>query len=124
MRQLFLCFYESDLCPGSQPCSEPSPSIRASLRHELAHAWILDHVGAGLQTRQLRHKGLDSWDDQEVAWPDRGVEYSAEVIAWGLLDDPAPMARIGRPPCQELVESLVPLTEVAPLRPAADCEMG
>ncbi len=124
VRELFLCFYESDLCPGSEPCTEPSLSVRASVMHELAHAWMLDYLSPETRSRLLQFKGLDTWDDEEAAWPDRGVEYSAEVIAWGLLDDPAPMARIGRPPCEELMTSFVLLTDAEPLAPAADCEMG
>ena len=124
VRQLFLCFYESDLCPGSEPCVSPALSVRVSVMHELAHAWMLDHITPDIRSDLLRFKGLETWDSEAVEWSDRGVEYSAEVIAWGLLDAPAPMARIGRPTCQELAAAFVLLTQVEPLRPAADCRTG
>ena len=52
-------------------------------------------------------------------WSERGVEYSADVIAWGLLDDAAPMVRIGNRTCDELTASFKLLTATDPLR--ADC---
>lgn len=120
-RDLFLCMYESDLCPGSRPCSMPSLNARVALLHELGHAWMLDRVGDETQRRLLEVSGRETWGGQDVDWADRGVEYSAEVLAWGLLDQAIPMVRFGAPPCQELATAFQLLTGAAPMRDAADC---
>jgi hypothetical protein len=120
-RELFLCLFESDLCPGTQNCETPPLNVRSSVLHELAHAWILDHVGVEAQDRLLQATGRESWQDESVPWSERGVEYAAEVIAWGLLDESLPMVRIGRPSCEELTSSFKLLTSTDPLRAAGDC---
>lgn len=123
-RHLFLCFYENDLCRGVQPCAGPSLNVRAAVLHELAHAWMLDQLSRDTRDRLLELRQFQTWDSEDVAWPERGVEYSADVIAWGLLEETAPMARIGRPPCEELTASFRLLTGTQPLRSATDCPGG
>jgi hypothetical protein len=44
------------------------------------------------------------------------VEYSADVIAWGLLDKQTRMARIGSPSCQDLIDAFRLLTGAEPLQ--------
>lgn len=124
IRQLYLCFYETDICAGIGPCEEPSLSTRISVLHELAHAWLLDHVGADAQSRLLQLQDLETWDEEDVAWRERGVEYSAEVIVWGLLHESISMARIGRPPCQELGAAFELLTGVEASLRADECQMS
>lgn len=120
-RDLFLCLYESDLCPGSDSCTEPTLSVRIDILHELGHVWILDHVGERQQRELLELTGRPAWSDLDVPWPERGAEYSAEVIAWGLLDRSLPMVRIAAPPCEELWAAYQLLTGIAPLRDPAEC---
>lgn len=120
-RELFLCLYESDLCPGTSTCATPPLSARTSVLHELAHAWILDHVGVATQESLLESTGRESWQDDSLPWAAQGVEYAAEVITWGLLEESAPMVRIARPSCKELVGSFRLLTNTDPLRAPDDC---
>ncbi|MEA1903423.1 MAG: hypothetical protein U9N56_07845 [Actinomycetota bacterium] len=120
-RELFLCLFESDLCPGASACVKPSLSVRNSVLHELAHAWIIDHVDVATQDRLLQSTGRESWDDDSLPWVERGDEYAAEVISWGLLEEDAPMVRIGRPPCEELAASFELLTNTDSLRAEGDC---
>ncbi len=72
--------------------NDPSRS-RRSLLHELAHAW--DHVAGSIdadtRTDFLTLRGLQSWDDDDLSWNQRGEEQTAEIIAWGLMDQPAPI---------------------------------
>jgi hypothetical protein len=56
-----------------------------------------------------------------VPWADRGVEYAADVIAWGLIEEPIDMVRIGRPSCDELSAAFRLLTMVEPLRSDTEC---
>lgn len=120
-RELFLCIYESDLCPASTECATPTLSARLALLHELGHVWILEHVGSDTQQQLLDLTGRESWDSLDVPWTDRGAEYAAEVFAWGLLEETVPLVRFGAPPCEELVEAFSMLTGASPLRDPADC---
>jgi hypothetical protein len=116
-RNLFICLFESDLCPAAGECQEPTLAVRGIILHELAHAWTLDHVDDDLQSRFLQLVGLDEWhSDADLPWAEQGVEYSADVMAWGLLDKPARMARIGNPGCQDLTDAFRLLTGAEPLQ--------
>lgn len=114
VRDVYLCIYESDLCSTSGECEETSLGVRAGVLHELAHAWILDHVGPGERADLLAIAGLEYWDDPSVDWPLRGVEYAAEVVTWGVLEETAPMVRIGSPPCDEMREAFIAMTGSSP----------
>ncbi len=118
-RGLFICIYESDLCPRGGPCDVAPLPVRLTVLHELAHVWMLDHVDDETRAQVLERTGRRRWQDDTGPWSERGVEYSADVIAWGLLDDAAPMVRIGNPTCDELTASFKLLTATDPLR--ADC---
>ncbi len=120
-RNVFLCYYEDDLCRGSEPCSELPLIVRSSVLHELAHAWVLDHVNDDAQQRLLELAGLEVWGDPNAPWAERGEEYSAEVITWGLLDEYATMVRIGSPTCEVLTGAFQLLTDVDPLRVEGAC---
>ena len=120
-RDLFLCMYESDLCPVNARCSTPTLSARVAVLHELGHAWMIDRVGDETQRQVLEVSGREAWASLDVPWSERGVEYSAEVFAWGLLDQAIPLVRVDAPPCEELTTAFRLLTGVDPLRTAADC---
>lgn len=36
----------------------------------------------------VERRGLESWNDPETAWGDRGSEDAADTLAWGLIEDP------------------------------------
>jgi hypothetical protein len=116
VRNLFLCLFESDLCLGTGQCEEPTLSVRGAVLHELAHAWTIDHVSADREGRFLDLVGLDVWQQADLPWSEQGVEYSAEVIAWGLLDRQSRMARIGSPDCVDLAAAFRLLTGTEPLQ--------
>jgi hypothetical protein len=118
-RNLYVCMYDSDVCAGVETCSSASPSARLAVLHELAHAWMLDHIDDTASDRVLAVSGRTTWDDHEAPWSDRGVEYAAEVMAWGLIDEGLPMVRIGAPACSELGAAYMVLTGVPP--PADRC---
>ncbi|MEE8331683.1 MAG: hypothetical protein V3R84_07910, partial [Acidimicrobiia bacterium] len=121
-RDLFLCFYERDLCPGNGQCSQPARGVRVTVLHELGHAWMLDHVSDETRSLLLELSSRETWRGQGVPWADLGVEYSAEVLAWGLADEAIPMVRLGAPPCEELRAAFELLTTAPPQR--ADCLDG
>ena len=100
--------------------NDPSRS-RRSLLHELAHAW--DHVGGSIDTDTrtdfLRLRGLQSWDDDDIPWNQRGEEQTAEIIAWGLIHQPAPIpTSVGDHGAQNsasLATAFILLTGIQPL---------
>jgi hypothetical protein len=113
-RNLFVCIYDSDVCTNADACASPAPSARIAVLHELSHAWMLDHVDDGTVDDVLALSGRTTWDNPGVTWSDRGVEYGAEVMAWGLMDETLPMVRIGAPPCSQLVAAFTLLTDAPP----------
>jgi hypothetical protein len=79
-------------------CERDRSRSRRSLLHELAHAW--DHVADGVtrerRARFLEARNLSSWDADGLPWQERGEEQAAEIVAWGLMLDAAPIpTRVG-----------------------------
>ena len=112
--------------------NDPSRS-RRSLLHELAHAW--DHVGGSIdadtRTDFLTLRGLRSWDDDDLPWNQRGEEQTAEIIAWGLMHQPAPIpTSVGDHGAQDsvsLATAFILLTGIRPLFGDTErifCRMG
>ena len=110
MRNVYVCMYDSDVCTGASTCVTPGTAAQIAVLHELAHAWILDYVDQDTVDGILALSGRTAWDDPEVPWIERGVEYAADVIAWGLIDETLPMVRLGAPPCMELAAAFTQLT--------------
>jgi hypothetical protein len=64
------------------------------LLHELAHIWESNHVtDSTRQTFTAMRTDIQAWASLEVPWDHRGREHAANVIAWGLLEDPYPVSR-------------------------------
>ena len=64
------------------------------LLHELAHVWEAHNVAAAKHEPFMAMRdGVVSWASPDVAWEERGREQAANVIAWGLLDEPYPIPR-------------------------------
>jgi hypothetical protein len=121
-RELFVCMYESDICTRiERPCETPATAVRVAFLHELGHAWMIDNLTEEMEQNLLEISGRDVWDDHDVPWVARGVEYAAEVLAWGLLEEPLTMVRIGSPPCTELVAAYEAITGNPPPRGSTSC---
>jgi hypothetical protein len=119
-RDLVLCIDDADLCAGGS-CDTVPLGVRAGMLHELGHAWLIDHADAATRDRLLGLSGREAWSDDAVPWVDRGVEYAAEVISWGLSDEPLPLAHLGSPPCEQVQSAFVLLTGVDPLPRSGGC---
>lgn len=115
-RRMFVCIYESDLCPNLGSCDVPSSSSRVATLHELGHVWMLDNVDTTTQSELLSLSGRTTWLGTDVLWVDRGVEYAADVIAWGLLEEEVDMVRIRSTWRDELTAAFCLLTGSSPLR--------
>jgi hypothetical protein len=86
------------------------------LLHELAHAWEAHNVvAADHETFMALRDGVSSWASTDVAWVERGREHSANVIAWGLLEDPYPISGTYPNDPDSLLEAFRFLTNSEPL---------
>jgi hypothetical protein len=120
-RHLFLCLHDHELCPVDEACAVPGLNSRLGALHELGHAWLLDQADQATRSSLLEASGLTTWSNLSVPWQERGSEYAAEVLAWGLLDERIPMVRIGNPECSELTEAFEILTGTTPLVTLEEC---
>ncbi len=102
-REVTLCF-QTAICVGDG-CDRWTDAARTTTLHELAHAWIDDHVSTDTRKAFLELAGLESWASADVAWGDRGVELAASTMAWGLLDVESSLnPKLGPRTCAELTE--------------------
>jgi len=97
---------------------EPTVAGRVCMLHELSHAWIAEHVTDAQVARVLALTDLESWYSRDVPWAERGVEFAAETMAWGLMDTTFAV-RLDDPPCALLHDVFVALTGAEPL---VDCD--
>lgn len=58
---------------------------RLIILHEFAHAWEHATLTDTEREAYLELRGLQSWNDSNVACQDRGIEDLAQVVVWGLL---------------------------------------
>ena len=85
-----LCFGTTGACLASD-CTTWETWAKKAVLHELAHAWIDEHLTAEEIKRFQAATAMPTWSDPEHAWGDRGVELAAETIAWAMLDQPIPI---------------------------------
>lgn len=86
------------------------------LLHELAHAWEAHNLPEHRrQPFMALRSDVDSWAGAGVPWHRRGAEHAANVVAWGLLEDPYPISRTYPNDPDSLIEAFRVLTGVAPL---------
>lgn len=86
------------------------------LLHELAHVWEAHNVAADKhQPFSAMRDGVESWASRDVAWEARGREHAANVIAWGLLEDPYPISRTYPNDVATMIDAFSYLTDADPL---------
>ena len=86
------------------------------LLHELAHVWEAHNVApAKHEPFMAMRDGVLSWASFDVAWDERGREQAANVIAWGLLEDPYPIPRTYPNDPDSMLEAFRFLTGSEPL---------
>jgi hypothetical protein len=108
-----------DMCNWGQSHIAPVNT----LLHELAHAWSFELLDEDTRAAFIAHRELSSWDDRDVNWWLRGQEQVAEIVAWGLMDDPFRSAYLNSERCADLAAAFEMLTGTAPLHANTDhCE--
>lgn len=73
---------------GDRGVIEMCSNDKATLLHEMAHAWARANLTTADRESFVAMHRLDSWNDHDHAWDRRGTEHVAETIAWALMDDP------------------------------------
>lgn len=86
------------------------------LLHELGHVWEAVNVPEDHHDRfEAMRDSVTSWAGLDVPWEARGREHAANVIAWGLLDDPYPISKTYPNDPASMTEAFEYLTGVEPL---------
>jgi hypothetical protein len=70
--------------------------VKRTLLHEFAHAWDDYYLTDDIRDAFMELHGLDGWRF-DVPYEERGSEYAAEVITWGLLDRPFMFGEFSQP---------------------------
>ena len=114
--KVVLCVDEDDLDVGDRE-SDPSVSARFVTLHELAHVWTEQNVDDRRRDHLLDWLAVPTWNDRRFEWDQRGTEWAADFIAWGLMDEPVPLFELDEPPLEMRFNGFQLLTGRRPLQP-------
>ena len=92
-------------------------TARRTILHELGHLWTVGHTNEATRQRFMDHLGLPAWTG--VTWGLAGSEAAAEILAWGLIDEPVDV-RVPGTSCDERCTAFEILTGAPP--PQRSCE--
>lgn len=115
--QVVLCLDDDDLYIDDLGV-EPSPRARNAVLHEFSHVWLDQHLDATTRRYFLDTIGLETWNSHEYPWDERGFEWAACIVAWGLNDTSLRMFELDEPPMELRFQGFQLLTGRCPLRPA------
>ena len=109
-------------CVRNITCDSPSCErftnvAKLSMLHELAHPWLERNVDTETRAAFLELTPPTRWRSETTDWNQRGVEWAAEILAWGLLDRPEELLRLGFPPCEQRTSAFRVLTGNDPMSP-------
>jgi len=95
--------------------------VKVLVIHEIAHAWARHSLTDERRDAFQAVRGWDHWHDYEAAaWYENGTEQAAEIMVWGLLDQPIKIMRINDASCDQLDAGYRALTGAAPLHGFTD----
>jgi hypothetical protein len=97
--------------------ADPSERARYVVLHELAHVWSDQYVDEQRRDRFTEWVDTPTWSDRSFEWDERGTEWAASFIAWGLMDAPMPLFELGEPPIADRFDGFQLLTGHRPLQP-------
>ena len=109
-----LCMSMSTACQD-QACTSWRKWSRATLLHELGHAWMQDNAARDTIGAFLIHANPSTWVGAKAAWNQRRAELAAETFAWALMDGRYRIRRQLQPrTCDELADLFKILTGEPP----------
>jgi len=94
---VYHCVHE--ITCDSSSCDRFTNLAKLSMLHELAHPWLEANIDPQRRQTFLDLTNTVSWNDESADWDERGVEWAAEILAWGVLDRPMELLRLGFPSC-------------------------
>ncbi len=109
-----VCLQADRICKEVNGVVFTSPG-KLCLLHELAHAWLFENLSEQSKADFMAHASVEVWNDSEVPWHRRGVEYAADTLAWGLMDRQLRMVRLSEPNYAHLQEGFLLLTGAEPI---------
>lgn len=114
--EIVLCMNNDDVYIDAR-ASELSARVRFIMLHELAHAWTGEYVDEARNEHLMEWLELPTWNDRDVPWDQRGTEWAASFIAWGLMDEPMPLYELDDPLPDVRFDGFQLLTGHRPLQP-------
>lgn len=101
--------------------TEADRATRVMILHETAHAWAAHGLTPERKSDFRELRGWTYWRDYDAApWHENGTEQAAEIMVWGLIDEPLGMIRIYQTTCADLEAGYRALTGSAPLNGLRD----
>ena len=117
-----LCFNSTAACQD-QDCTTWAPWAKQTTLHELAHAWMDEHLTPEVIDQFTNANAMPTWSSPERPWGQRGVELAAETIAWATSDQPVQVnPKLGPRTCDELARNYEILTSRPPEPTPPGCE--
>jgi hypothetical protein len=117
-----LCFDAAAACQDPA-CTTWQPWAATTTLHELAHAWMAEHLTAETIEQFLAATEMPTWSSVELPWGERGVELAAETIAWATADHPVRVnPKLGTHSCDELAQYYQILTGSPPEPTPPGCQ--
>lgn len=89
--------------------------------HELAHVWEAGRLGSEAEATFMRLRvgndggALHTWADPALPWASQGREHAANVIAWGVMDEPTVVGGTYPNDRESLVKAYTVLTGLSPM---------
>ena len=100
-----LCFDSATAACQDQDCTTWAPWTKQTTLHELAHAWMDEHLTTETIEQFQTATAMPTWSDPKHPWSQRGVELAAETIAWATSDQPVQVnPKLGSHTCDELAQ--------------------
>jgi hypothetical protein len=117
-----LCLDSAAACRDPD-CTRWQTWAKKTALHELAHAWMDEHLTPEAIAQFQNATGMPTWSDAEHAWGQRGVELAAETIAWATADHPVQVnPKLEPHTCDELARYYQILTGRPPDPTPPGCE--
>jgi hypothetical protein len=119
---VILCFDSAASCQD-QGCTTWKPWAKQTTLHELAHAWMVEHLTPEVIDQFKTATAMPTWSSSEHPWGQRGVELAAETIAWATSDQPVQVnPKLGSHTCDELARYYQILTGRPPEPTPPGCQ--
>ena len=118
-----LCFDSATAACQDQDCTTWAPWAKQTALHELAHAWMDEHLTPEVIDQFQTATAMPTWSSPKHPWGQRGVELAAETIAWATSNQPVQVnPKLGYHTCDQLTRYYQILTGRPPEPTPPGCE--